>query len=98
MYERAVNLFHGCCEVARCCVIKEVGEIKIGLCLIHVGVCRTVDDDVDALLFHHLADSLKVGDVELVVTISHIGKHECVIAVFRHTLHLMSELSVGACH
>ena len=45
-------------------MVLKVGFFEVSLRLLHVGVCRTIDDGVNGIDLYHFPHRVKVGDVE----------------------------------
>ena len=51
-------------EVAYGGGVEEFRELRVVLRLVNVGVCRTVDDDIDIVIPCGIGNGIRIGDVE----------------------------------
>ena len=100
--QQSVHLLHRLGEVLRGIGVQFLGECRqflIGLTSIHIGPCGTVDDDIDIILLHHLADGIHIRDVEVSglkpLHLVDIREDIAVCGILANDSHLIAELTVG---
>ena len=96
MYEQSVALLHHLGEVLRCCGVERLNDVTGCLRLVHIGPCSAVDDALDVVLIDITADLVDVGDVELLIALTHIGEEILVVLrLFAYKLYFIAKLTVG---
>ena len=98
VHEESAYLFHHFGQILGGRGVEGLDDGPGGLGGIDIGPCGAVDDAAHTVLLHHLANVVDIGDVELGISVAHIGEDIMVLAVFRNELHLVAQLSVGACY
>ena len=63
VHQQSVNFFHCKCQIFGCLSIEHINNISGRFGCIDIGPCCTVDDALHIMRLHHLANSIKIGDV-----------------------------------
>lgn len=95
VHEQSILLFHHFGQILWGNGIESLDDITGSLGSIHIGPRRTVDNAFHVVFPHHSADSIDVGDVQLLVTITHIGEDIMIFTVPGNDLHFVAQLAVG---
>ena len=95
VYQRTVYFLHSSGKIACSRIVKQIGKVVVAFGFVYVGIGCTVDNNAYAAFLYHRADGVKIGDVELLVAICYICEDIMMIATKCHTLHFVSELTVG---
>ena len=64
MNKQSTNTFHGVGKDAWGSGVEQTAEFNVCFSLVHIGVGRTVYNDIHLLLFHYLSNRFTVGNVQ----------------------------------
>ena len=93
MDERGIVFFTSLSQIFNRLSVNEFRCRLVVFRLVNVGVCRTVDNDFDIVIFHKFSHGVEFRDVEF----RNISEDVVVGASLRNYTHLVAELTVGAC-
>ena len=91
MHQPGTKLSRCLRQILRSLVVYTVGKIGFFLCFVHSRVTGTVDDKLNAVLFHKVKHSIPIGYIKLCGI--GIKKTKRQIPVFHKTLNRLPQLS-----